>query len=72
MSMTLNKLKDILYSTRDNILHCIIYDAKTFEDIEKGCSIEYAMENYGDNAITRITVDQGYLVIGIKTWLTIQ
>ncbi len=64
--MTLNKLKDILYSTRDNILHCIIYDAVTFKDVEKGCSIEYAIKEYGNNEIARITIDHDYLVIGIK------
>ena len=65
--MKLKDLKDIIYSSRDGIQSTIVYDAKTFEDIEFGCSIEFAIMMYGDKTIKRIMADNGgYLVIGIE------
>lgn len=63
--MKLNAFKDVMYSSRDSIQSTILYDSKTFKDIVNGCSIEYAIENYGDHEVKRIMAENGYIIIGI-------
>lgn len=63
--MKLKDLKGIIYSNRDGVEIVIVYSTNTFKDIENGCSIEYAIEQYGDYDVKRITHDYGCLVIGI-------
>ena len=69
--MRLKDLKPILYSTVGAIQWAIVYDYERNEDIEHGCSIEYAITHYEEYEVKRITsyyeVSTGndYLVITI-------
>lgn len=69
--MKLKDLKPILHSTTGVIQRAIIYDLEKDEDIKYGCSIEYAIVNYGECEVKRIhsyydyTNGFDYLVITI-------
>ena len=63
--MKLGELKRILYSCRGAIQSAIVWDKENCKELEKGCSVEYAVENYGNYEVKHITADQGYLVITI-------
>ena len=63
--MKLNKLSGILHSGRGNIQMAIVYDTSSCADIESGCSIEYAIEQYGDREVKQIQAEANYLVICI-------
>lgn len=62
-ALTLNDLRGILYSNRGNVQFAIIWDSKTGRDIENGCTIEYAIKNYGKRVVTRIEASENNLVI---------
>ena len=68
------KLKDLelcLYSPTGEIQRAIVYDYNKNEDLEQGCSVEYAISRYGEYEVKRISShyesisDQDYLVITI-------
>ncbi len=63
--MKLKDLKGIIYSDRDGVEMVIVYNANTFKDIENSCSIEYAIKEYGDYEVKRITHEYGCFVVGI-------
>lgn len=52
--MKLKDLKSVLYSQRGDIQSVIIYNYNLNKDVEIGCSIEYAIANYGDCIVKRI------------------
>ena len=53
-AITLNSLAPILKSRRGDIQFAIVYDSANNTDLENGCSIEYAVKNYGEREIKRI------------------
>lgn len=63
--MKLKELKQILYSRRDYIQSTIVYNSETNEDVENGCSIEYAIKHYGEKEVKHIEVFENQLVITI-------
>ena len=63
--MKLCELKDILCSGRGSIQIAIVYDTETNKDIEVGCSIDYAVLEYGNREVKRIQAHSNYLVIWI-------
>lgn len=63
--MKLCELKDILCSGRGSIQMAIVYDTETNKDIESGCSVDYAVLEYGNKEVKRIQADNDYLVISI-------
>lgn len=67
--MQLKDLKPILRSQTGMIQQCIVYDLNKYEDVEHGCSAEYAINNYGERAVGRIysCIENGqdYIVIEV-------
>lgn len=63
--MKLNTLKPILFSSRGNIQFAIVYDSNKHADVENGCSIEYAVKNYGECEVKHIEAFENQLVITI-------
>ena len=43
----------------------IVYDTASCKDIESGCSVEYAIKQYGNKEVQQIQADGNYLVICI-------
>lgn len=52
--MKLKELKEVLYSRTGEIQQAIIYNLNENKDVEYGCSIEFAMVNYGEYEVKRI------------------
>ena len=46
--MKLKDLKSILFSTHGCIQSAIVYDKAKNADIISGCSVDYAVENFGE------------------------
>ena len=69
--MKLKDLKPILYSETGAIQWAIVYDYEKNEDLEYGCSIEFAICHYGEYEVKRISScynyekEDHYLVITI-------
>lgn len=63
--MKLKDLKGIIRSSRDGVEMVTIYSEKTFDDINSSCSIEYAIEEYGNYEVKRVTHESNALAIGI-------
>lgn len=63
--MKFKDLKSIIYSKTGDIQFVIIYDQATNTDIASECSIEYAICNYGNKEVKRITADYNNIVITI-------
>lgn len=62
----MKKLKDyadVIYSTRDFVVFVIIYDTTTKKDVLSGCTIECAIEKYGEREVKRIIPEDNELVI---------
>lgn len=63
--MTLKDLSPVLRSRRDNIQTAIIWDEKECRDLENGCSVEYAIKEYGDRPVKRIEAFENNLLITV-------
>lgn len=63
--MKLTDLEAILRSERGNIQFAIVYDSSKDEDLETGCSLEYAVKNYGDKEVKRISAYDSKVVITV-------
>lgn len=63
--MKLKDLKSILFSTHGCIQSAIVYDRAKNTDIISGCSVDYAVENFGECEVKRIQADCNYLVITV-------
>jgi hypothetical protein len=69
--MKLKELQSILCSKRGDLQLAIIYDVATGQDLRYGCSIEYAIKDYGEHEVQRISSwyakdeRRDYLVIDI-------
>lgn len=61
--MKLKDLSNVLYSTRGNIQFAIVYDQEKNADIASGCSIDYAVEKYGERELKQIEAFENQLVI---------
>lgn len=66
IDMRLSDLKDVLNSQHGDMQFAIVYDVDNREDIENGCSVEYAIKNYGDCELVRISADKGNVVLHIR------
>ena len=53
--MKLKELESILISPRGSISRAIVYDLETDTELEYGCSVEYAVANYGEREVKRIS-----------------
>jgi hypothetical protein len=53
--MKLKALKSISGSTRDHLQLAIIHDTNTGQDLRYGCSIEYAVKDYGEHEVQKIS-----------------
>lgn len=66
LNMKLKDLKDVLWSRTGKIQWCILYNWKHHTDVTQ-CSVEHAIEYYGDFSVRRIYScyedGQDYLVI---------
>ena len=69
--MKLKDLKPILHSTTGKIQWTVVYDLEKNEDLERSCSIEFAVTHYGECEVKMIsscyncTDGNDYLVITI-------
>jgi hypothetical protein len=63
--MKLKDLKPVLYSLCGDVQFAIVYDWEENRDLENGCSVEYAIDKYGDRPVRRIGAEGGQLVISI-------
>lgn len=52
--MKLKELQPIIRSRIGNIQFAIVYDATHNKDLEYGCSVDYALDSYGEYEVTRI------------------
>jgi hypothetical protein len=52
--MKLKELQSIIRSRIGSIQWAIVYDANHNKDLEYGCSVDYALDNYGDYEVTHI------------------
>lgn len=62
----MKKLKDyadVLYSTRNFVIFAVVYDTATRKDILSGCTIECAIEEYGEREVKRIYPEDNTLII---------
>ena len=63
--MKLKELKGIMHSSTGWIQLAIVYDLMAKKILEDGCTIEYAIENYGEKEIKNIQADGDCLVLTI-------
>lgn len=68
--MKLEDLKPILFSRRGSVQFAIIYDEQTCHDIVSGCSIEYAVKEYGARIVQHIEAFGDQLLITVCNRLT--
>ena len=64
--MRLGELKSVLFSSIDNIQSVIIYSRIEHNEIENGCSAEYAIKNYGKKELLRIQAANNNIVLIIE------
>lgn len=68
--MRLSDLKDILVSPFASIQKVILFNLSRERgeepELENGCSVEYAVENYGNLELKRIEAYNDYLVLYVK------
>lgn len=62
--MKLNKLKSILFSTRDCIQNAVVYDQNRNTDIAEGI-VDSIVEEFGNREVKRINTDGNILVITV-------
>lgn len=60
--MKLKELKNIIYSSRGNIINAVLYDTKTDMDVENA-TIDYIIENHENDIIKRITIENNTLIL---------
>lgn len=63
--MQIKELKSVLYSQTGNIQQAIVYDLAKNKDLENGCSIDYAVKEYGDIELKHIQADKNMIVLVI-------
>lgn len=63
--MKLRYLKDVLYSVRGEVQWAIVYDYSNNVDLTPECSIEYAIENFGDRFVHRISASNNLIIISV-------
>lgn len=63
--ITLNDLSPVLKSRRGDVQFAIVYDSASNTDLENGCSIEYAVNYYGNREVKRIEAFENNLLITI-------
>lgn len=63
--MKLKELKSILYSSRGSVQFAIVYDSETNTDLVNGCSIDYAVQTFGDKEVKHIEAFENQLLITI-------
>ena len=61
--MKLKELKSILYSSRGSVQFAIVYDQEKNTDLASGCSIDYAVKEYGERELKRIEAFENQLLI---------
>lgn len=64
--MKLNELKGVLTSSMDKIQSAIIFSITERKDIVSGCSVEYAIKNYGEKELLQIQADNDSIVLTIE------
>lgn len=63
--MKLRDLKSVLYSDRGCIQFAIVYDHERHADIAAGCSVEYAVKEFGDKEVKQIGAFENQLLITV-------
>lgn len=63
--MKLKDLKTVLYSSRGAVQFAIVYDRAQNKDLENGCSIDYAVEKYGDRTVCHVEAFENQLLITV-------
>ena len=63
--MKLKDLKDVLTSERGSVQSAIVYDYNNNVDLVDGCSVEYAVANYGEYEVKRIGALNNELIITV-------
>ena len=63
--MKLKELKSILFSNRGDIQWAIVYDYTNNVDLTEECAIEYAIANYGDRIVHRISASDNLIIISV-------
>lgn len=61
----LKDLKDVLYSTTGNIQRAVVWDMTNNKDIMDGCSIDYAVKEYGEYPLRHIEATDNKIVLSI-------
>ena len=63
----LKKLKSILYSVHGGGMQfAIVYDYNKRTDLANGCSVEYAIKQFGDYTVKRISAENDNLIITVE------
>lgn len=65
IKVKLKELKGILFSNRGNIQWAIVYDWTNNADLTPECAIEYAIANYGDRIVHRISASDNLIIISV-------
>ena len=63
--MKLKDLSSVLHSRRGYIQSAIIWDETECRDLENGCSVEYAIKEYGERSVKRVEAYENSLLITI-------
>ena len=63
--MKLKDLKDVLMSEKGSVQSTIVYDYNNNVDLAVGCSVEYAVTNYGEYEVKRIGALNNDLIITV-------
>ena len=64
--MKVADLKDVLKSERGSIQLAVVYDCSKSRDVENGCSVDYAVEAYGDRDLFRIEAEGDKIVLLVE------
>lgn len=63
--MQVKELKSVLYSLRGCVQFAIVYDYTQNADLVSGCSVEYAIKEYGERELHRISASDNLIIISV-------
>lgn len=61
--MKIKELSSVLYSTRGNVQFAIVYDQEQNLDLVSGCSVDHAVQEYGERDLKRIEAFENQLLL---------
>ena len=64
--MKVKDLKTVLWDRPWSITWCVLWDGENARELSRSCNATHVIDVYGEYAVTRITADDGYVVIHVK------